>query len=241
MSTTGPQYDGWEGLSDIGPTTSDIGPTTTFHRTVTARMGVSVRNWYNQDVRLCPRLLCQQKTSCTLFSGQVGPYWRNWRDKLLARFFWAKAGIVYVLGLCPLLLCQQKTTCTPVPRWDLTGENVGHWVSQNSTNFWHNFLGQGERRLGSAVGVDDNSGADVRGRTSCQNYHVVGRSDRHSPSIWAAGGEGILMSGRGWTVKNVVHHHASETSCLINIVDLNLICKSPTHHHQNETFRNSQS
>ena len=208
MSTTGPQYDGWEVLSDIGPTTSDIGPTTTFHRTVTARMGVSVRNWYNQDVRLCPRLLCQQKTSCTLFSGQVGPYWRNWRDKLLARFFWAKAGIVYVLGLCPLLLCQQKTTCTPVPRWDLTGENVGHWVSQNSTNFWHNFMDQGERRLGSAVGVDDNSGADVRGRTSCQNYHVVGRSDRHSPSM--GGQEGILRSGRGWTVKNVVHHHASE-------------------------------
>ena len=113
MSTTGPQYDGWEVLSDIGPTTSDIGPTTTFHRTVTARMGVSVRNWYNQDVRLCPRLLCQQKTSCTLFSGQVGPYWRNWRDKLLARFFWAKAGIVYVLGLCPLLLCQQPAPLFP--------------------------------------------------------------------------------------------------------------------------------
>ena len=31
--------------------------------------------------------------------------------------------------------------------------------------------------MGSAVNVDDNSGADVGGRTSCQNYHGVGRTD----------------------------------------------------------------
>ena len=128
MSTTGPQYDGWEVLSDIEPTT-------TFHRTVTARMGVSVRNWSKMwDCVESPPLSREDKLHPVLRSG--GTVLEKLEKQTFGTIFWAKAGIVYVLGLCPLLLCQQKTTCTPVgPYW----KNVVQRVGQNSTNFWHNF------------------------------------------------------------------------------------------------------